>query len=180
MRLIDRWLQNWRIDEAKKWIPLNAKLLDIGCHQGELLAKLKGQISSSVGIDPLAESQQIGQHKIIQYSFSEQLPFEKAVFDVITILAVIEHIENVEQLIQECKRVLLPDGKVIITVPAPVVDHIIEWLVRLRLADGMSLEEHHGFDPTCLPTLFEQQGFDLEHWSRFQLGLNNLMVFRRN
>jgi len=180
VRLVDVWLQNWRIHKAKKWVPLNAKLLDIGCHQGELFDKLKGKIGESVGIDPLAKAKQTAQYKIIQHVFSEQLPFAAASFDAITMLAVIEHIQNIEQLIKECKRVLTPSGKVIITVPAPTVDYIVEWLVRLRLADGMSLEEHHKFDPTCLPALFKEQGFDLEHWSRFQLRLNNLMVFYRN
>jgi len=179
VRLVDIWLQNWRIHKAKKWVSLGARILDIGCHQGELFDKLGEGIGKSVGIDPRTHAKKATQYEIIQCSFSDQLPFAEASFDAITLLAVIEHIQNTEQLIKECKRVLTSTGSVIITVPAPIVDHIVEWLVRLHLSDGTSLEEHHGFDPTCLPALFKEQGFDLEHWTRFQLGLNNLMVFRR-
>src|SRR5262249_42118589 len=82
-----------------------------------------------------------------------------------------------EPLARECRRLLRPGGRVIVTVPAPLVDRIIALLCRLRLADGMSLEEHHGFDPSATPAVFERHGFDLEHRSRFQLGLNFLFVF---
>lgn len=178
MRLLDKWLQDWRISKIKRWIPAGAKLLDIGCHQGELFEKLQGHIGPSVGIDSLTQSRHLGPHQIIHYTFAGQLPFASATFDVVTLLAVIEHIQEIKQLIEECKRVLVPTGRVVLTVPAPAADHLLDWLIRLRLADGMSLEEHHGFDPTQLPEFFEKQGFRLEQWERFQLGFNNLMVFR--
>jgi hypothetical protein len=59
------------------------------------------------------------------------------------------------------------------------VDLVIDVLCRLRLADGMSLEEHHGFDPRTTPEFFVRNGFTLECWRCFQLSLNNLFVFRK-
>jgi SAM-dependent methyltransferase len=100
-------------------------------------------------------------------------------FDVVVMLATLEHIQDKEPLARECRRLLRPGGRVIGTVPAPVVDAIVDLLRRLRLADGMSLEEHHGFDPSTTPEVFGRHGFDLEHHSRFQLGLNHLFVFRK-
>src|SRR5262249_12302748 len=75
---------------------------------------------------------------------------------------------------------LQPGGRVIVTVPAPLVDSIVDLMRCLRLADGMSLEEHHGFDPTTTPEVFARHGLELEHVSRFQLGLNYLFVFRKS
>jgi hypothetical protein len=68
---------------------------------------------------------------------------------------------------------------VIITVPSLWVDVVVETLCFLKLADGMSLEEHHGFDPRTTPEVFTPHGFDLECRCRFQLGLNHLFVFRK-
>jgi hypothetical protein len=56
------------------------------------------------------------------------------------------------------------------------VDPLIAVLCRLRLADGMSLDEHHGFDPRTTPRIFRRHGFALEHQRRFQFGLNHLFV----
>jgi hypothetical protein len=43
----------------------------------------------------------------------------------------------------------------------------------------MSLEEHYGFDPSCVPSLFSVGKLELIKAKKFQLGLNNLFVFRR-
>ena len=59
------------------------------------------------------------------------------------------------------------------------MDDIVHTLVRLGLADGMSLEEHHGFKPADTRPIFEAAGLQLEAHETFQLGLNHLFVFRR-
>lgn len=177
MRTIDIWLQRWRIRKALHWIPTGARVLDIGCYQGELLESLKDNIGPSVGIDPLAEPKVGKTYKLMQDSFAGRLPFDAASFDVVVLLATIEHISKREELVKECRRVLESRGLVIITVPSPIVDLIVRCLVYLRLADGMSLEEHTGFDPKELLGIFNQYGFKLAHRSRFQLGCNYLMVF---
>jgi hypothetical protein len=53
MRIGDYFIQSWRFQLAKRWIPLGSRVLDIGCHQGEFLKMLGQKISPSVGIDPL-------------------------------------------------------------------------------------------------------------------------------
>jgi hypothetical protein len=59
------------------------------------------------------------------------------------------------------------------------VDHILTVLKTLRVIDGMSLEEHHGYDVNHTASIFAPPRFALDVHRRFQLGLNNLFVFRR-
>jgi SAM-dependent methyltransferase len=179
MRVLDRLLQNWRARMARPWIPPGAKVLDIGCHQGEFLHSLGDHIEPSVGLDPLAAADKTSEHSLLRQLFAEPLAFGNASFDTVVMLATFEHIRDREPLCRECYRLLRPGGRVIITVPSPWVDGILEILCSLRLADGMSLEEHHGFDPRTTPELFLRTGFFLEHRHRFQLGLNHLFVFRK-
>jgi hypothetical protein len=94
-------------------------------------------------------------------------------------LATLEHIRDKDSLAGECFRLLRPDGRVIITVPSHLVDAIVHVLCVLRLADGMSLEEHHGYNPGQTPEIFARHGFVLEFRRRFQLGLNHLYVLRK-
>jgi SAM-dependent methyltransferase len=154
-------------------------VLDVGCHQGEFLRRLGNRIGPSVGLDPLAIPTTTNRYRLIAEALRESSPFADGSFDVVVMLATLEHIRDKEPLARVCRRLLRPGGRIVITVPAPFVDGIVDWLRRLRLADGMCLEEHHGFDPTVTPAVFTRQGFQLEHHHRFQLGLNHLFVFRK-
>ena len=180
MKSVDRVLQAWRCRMANRWIPDGARVLDVGCHQGEFLESLAERIGPSVGIDPLAQTTERRQVRILAETFRRPLPFAESSFDVIVMLATLEHIKDKEPLADECFRLLSQGGRVVITVPAKVVDRIVEVLVKLRLADGMSLDEHHGYDPTETPAVFAPFGFELEYHRRFQLGCNHLFVLRRS
>src|SRR5438309_1820262 len=82
-----------------------------------------------------------------------------ASFDAVVMLATLEHIRDKEPLTRECWRLLRPDGRLIITVPSPAVDVILAALISCRLANGMALEEHHGFTPQEVLPLFGNHGF---------------------
>lgn len=179
MRFMDRVLQVWRARKARRWIPAGARVLDIGCHQGEFLRGLGERIGPSVGMDPRAAPVDDGRVRLLPEPFRQPLPLPAESFDAIVMLATLEHIRDKDPLAAECARVLVPGGRVIITVPAHVVDSIVAVLVRLRLADGMSLDEHHGYDPAETPDVFGRHGFELEHHARFQFGCNHLFVLRR-
>jgi SAM-dependent methyltransferase len=179
MRMLDRTLQRWRFRAARPWVPRGGRILDVGCHKGEFLAQLGDNIRTGLGFDPRASAQTNGTLSIVAERFSTPSSLPDGSMDAVILLATLEHIRDKAPLIGEFWRVLAPAGRVIVTVPAPFVDRIVALLCRLRLADGMSLEEHHGFPPDATPPIFFEQGFELEHWGQFQLGLNNLFVFRK-
>ena len=96
-------------------------------------------------------------------------------------LAVLEHFPPgaYGPLREGCEKYLKPGGKLLITVPSPAVDHILAVLKFLRLVDGMSLEEHHGYEVAQTETIFPAPKFRLARRATFQLGLNNVFVFER-
>jgi len=180
MKIGDYLIQDWRMRISARWILTGSRVLDIGCHQGEFLAFLGKKIIPSIGIDPLLDSAAtINHHQLLPWVFRDVLPFKEQSFDVISLLAVVEHMDNHKEIAKESWRLLKPGGRVVITVPSSGVDDILEILIFLRFVDGMSLEEHHGFRVKELLGIFEKEGFFLKVWKKFQLGLNNLIVFER-
>jgi SAM-dependent methyltransferase len=179
MRTFDIILQRWRSHMAQPWVPAGADVLDVGCLQGEFLSYLGDRIQSGIGLDPSAQPYASPRYRVLSERFRERAPFPDDSFDAVVMLATLEHIRDKEPLARECHRLLRPGGRVIVTVPSPAVDLIMAALIRFRIADGTSLEEHHGFKPKEVVPLFRDRGFVLEKWKRFQLGLNHLFVFRK-
>jgi SAM-dependent methyltransferase len=179
MRLLDRILQRWRAIKARRFVRDGARILDIGCHHGEFFNELGPRIEASVGFDPLAVESADSRHQFVRGMFCPPTPFDDESFDAVVMLATLEHIQEKNSLAEELFRLLAPGGRVIITVPSKMVDHIVEWLCRFRLCDGMSLDEHHGYDPLQTPVVFGRHGFELECHRRFQFGLNHLFVLRK-
>lgn len=163
------------------WILPGSRVLDIGASQAELFQRAGSKIAPSTGLEPsLSETFHWGMHTILAQEFPCSL-LKNEDFDAITMLAVMEHLKPqvLESLEEECYRLLRPRGRIILTVPSPWVDFILIGLRFLRLIDGMSLEQHHGFRPSQVEQILSTTRFRLIRRGRFQLGLNNLFVFEK-
>jgi 2-polyprenyl-3-methyl-5-hydroxy-6-metoxy-1,4-benzoquinol methylase len=181
MKALDKYLQKARIIKARKFIKKDDSVLDIGSVDGIMFDLWRGYISKGVGIDPtLTKKIETDQYTLYPGYFPQDLPKGEQ-FNAITLLAVLEHIptNQQKQLAIDCFNYLKPKGKLIISVPSPQVDQILAILLKLKLIEGMSLEEHYGYKPSDTNTLFSAPHFKLFHKEKFQLGLNNLFVFER-
>lgn len=190
MRWLDRFLRDWRIRKALPHVldHPSPRVLDIGCLDRTLLHAASPSAALAVGVDPLAEPARFDNVRVLRGVVPGIDPGPAGLgiegeagerFDRITMLAVLEHVPDPAALARTCFDLLKPGGRVVITVPDPKVDHVLEVLRRLRLIDGMSLEEHHGFESKNTPAIFEAAGFRTVVAERFQLGLNNLFVFEK-
>ena len=94
------------------------RVLDLGCGGGFMAEALAGRRAVVTGIDPSSEAIGAGrlharQHDLkIEYlvASGEELPLEPASFDIVVCVDVLEHVDNVESVIRETRRVLRPNG----------------------------------------------------------------------
>jgi 2-polyprenyl-3-methyl-5-hydroxy-6-metoxy-1,4-benzoquinol methylase len=91
-------------------------LLDIGVGTGDFLATAKKAGWQTTGIEPNEKAKSIAISKGV--SFAENLEsIESHSFDVITMWHVLEHVPDLENQIKELKRLVKPNGTIIIAVP---------------------------------------------------------------
>lgn len=96
--------------------PEKGHLLDIGAGTGhflDLAQKSKWQVT---GIEPNEGARKAASSKGISFKNDIQ-SIDKNSFDVITMWHVLEHVPDLEEQIKQLKRVLKPDGIIIIAVP---------------------------------------------------------------
>lgn len=181
MKWLDYRLQQERIKRVRPYVEQGSRVLDIGCADGALFRYYDRRLSGGLGIDMDPVPAGDGKYRFVQGSFPASLPPEQDGFDVISALAVVEHVPESEQggFAAACFAALRAGGRVVVTVPSARVDTLLHVLKAVRLADGMADSQHYGFDPRKAIGMFERAGFELERHSQFQLGLNNLFVFRK-
>jgi 2-polyprenyl-3-methyl-5-hydroxy-6-metoxy-1,4-benzoquinol methylase len=178
---LDRFLRRWRFSKAKPFVRPGAAVLDVGCGDGAFFRYLGDRLGAGVGVEPaLTEPIEEERYRVVSGWFPDSFESSER-FDVITMLAVLEHFPEdvVARVPERCAELLHPGGRVVATVPAPAVDRILHVLIGLRLMVGTAVHEHHGFDPSEVPGIFRDGGYVPIVTRKFELGLNNLFVFGR-
>lgn len=154
-------------------------LLDIGCGwDARLLHSVEAYIDHGCGIDFKAPQIWTAKIQTIEMTLDKVLPFEKEIYDVVTMLAVIEHLEHHVKIVKEVHRVLKPGGALIVTVPSYRAKPVLEFLAyRMRIISADEIMDHKRyFEKTDLLELFKKTGFsDCTH-RYFQFGMNNFCL----
>lgn len=96
--------------------PQKGSLLDIGAGTGDFLATAKANGWQITGLEPSEKAKNIAISKGVSFE-NDIKSIENQSFDVITMWHVLEHVPDIEQQIKELKRLLKPNGTIIIAVP---------------------------------------------------------------
>ena len=142
-------------------LPKDARILEIGCGTGHNLPMLArfGTVEA-IEIDPVARgiaSERLG--KPVSAAPLPALPgIERAAYDLIAVLDVVEHIEDDVAALAAMRGCLKPGGKILITVPAH------QWLWS---AHDVVNHHHRRYSKTTLNTAIAAAG----------LGHNGLRYF---
>lgn len=96
------------------------KILDVGCGTGANLQMLS-QFGAAEGVDVSPDALDFCRSRgltRVKQGAAEHLPFADAAFDLVTGLDVVEHLDDDIAGLREMRRVLRPDGRVVLFVPA--------------------------------------------------------------
>lgn len=154
--------------------------VDIGCgFNGRFLLSISDKIEKGIGFDLRANSIKRGNVEIVNNSkFNGDIPLKDATVDRTFLLAVVEHLDNTDQIISESVRILKKGGKIVITTPTPFSKPILEFLsFKLRIISEDSIREHrHYYNEKELKDLLRKYGCKIERYQKFQIGFNQIIV----
>ncbi len=97
-------------------LPANAVVLDAGCGRRSRLGEYRDRIGRLVGVDldANAGAENSSLDQFVRADLGRRLPFEDGSFDVVYANFVVEHLEDPPATFAEWRRVLRPDGSLIL------------------------------------------------------------------
>lgn len=164
----------------------NQKVLDLGCGTGSFIKLLSKKNKQVEGIEISQKVAQIGQKKGLKITISDlhsSFPYQKNTFDTITAGEIIEHIYDTDFFLKEIKRVLKPNGFLILSTP-----NIATLGRRLMLLLGInplletSLDHAAGhiryFTKKSLNNLLEKHNFKIIKFTSDSINFDNKGQFQ--
>ncbi|WP_206750341.1 methyltransferase domain-containing protein [Helicobacter sp. MIT 05-5293] len=104
------------------------------------------------------------------------LPFDDESFEIITLLAVLEHLHHPIDMLNEIKRVLVPHGILLLTVPSHAAKPVLEFLsYKLHIISKEEILDHKRYynKKDIVNSLSQVNGLKLLTHHYFQCGMNN-------
>ena len=126
------------------------RVLEVGCGCGATLSHIKylwqNAIVKGIEIDPLTAKLGANYVDIIQGNIEEMsLPYEKAYFDYILCLDVLEHLRYPEETVRKLKPYLKKDGRMVCSIPNIMNMNVVAKLLQgeFEYADAGILDRTH-------------------------------------
>jgi SAM-dependent methyltransferase len=126
-----------RRSEMLRFLPCNPKhLIDIGCGEGLFGEAVKAMFPGceTWGVEPVAEAAEKAARRndrVVQISIDDAAELPTAYFDVVTMNDVMEHLVWPEPALAVARRILRPDGQLILSLPnVQVLSNVLDLVIR--------------------------------------------------
>lgn len=138
----------WRLFESEvvlDHLQASGRGLDLGCGDGTLAAVLFSRVTgvrwTGLDIDPedARIARQAGVYERVHTASATAIPEGDASFDVVFSNSALEHIEQLDQVLGEVRRVVRPSGRLVFTVPSESFRDELFWPRVIRAAGARRL-----------------------------------------
>jgi len=182
---LEDWLAQRRMNKVKPYVSGNKSVCDVGCgYRGRLLFTFSEYFTKGYGFDVAVDTTLNNNKVTLQAAdLNQHIPLPDNSVDVVTSLAVLEHLSDRTQHLREIYRILKPGGKSLLTTPTPRNKPLLEFLAfRLKVTDATEIADHKcyltGQDLRKILTEanFIDNNITTQTW---QLGLNNFVIAQK-
>ena len=129
-----QWLRNKQLQPYISSSLKNGTVVDLGCDaEYTFLRSISSQIQTGIGIDIIKLPKKVGNLKFLQANIDDptkKLPLPSGKADLVTMLAVLEHLKHPEHALRESGRLLKKGGVLLVAVPTTMAELPLEIMAR--------------------------------------------------
>lgn len=184
--ILDKIIAKFRYAQVDKYINKGDNVVDIGCGQeGAFLMRHKDAIANGWGFDFEIDDCKQDNITFINNSKLDKFPLKDNSVDAIFMNALLEHLENPEELLLDALRILKNNGKLIMTTPTPLSKPLLEFMAyKLHIINEVEIREHkHYYSKKDIEklilTLNKKYSVKLYEYKTFEVKLNSLIVIEK-
>jgi len=154
------------LDSIEKFKPPQARILDIGCYEGYFLHEAQKRGWECYGVEPNIGGALYARDILnlnVEQCVLEKAKFQNDFFDVVSLLATLEHIPDPHRMLLEIRKIMKKKGVLVMTVPT-----IPFYLPLIRSKWRMFIGDHYYFfDDNSMGKLLNKAGFSLIQPGRY-------------
>jgi SAM-dependent methyltransferase len=118
----------------RTYVPEGLSVLELGCATGDLLAIVRPERGLGIDLSPRMVAKARQKHPHLEFLEGDAVFFNTDTrFDCIIINNLLEYIEDIQGLFQNCRRLLTPRGRILISTLNPL------WTPLLRMGAKLGL-----------------------------------------
>jgi SAM-dependent methyltransferase len=161
-------------------------LLDLGCgYEARLLRKLAPRVSGAFGVDIAVSGEVKSLEGISIYEDHIESAVKKlqaGTFDIITIINVLEHLDDPLSVLKESRRLLKKEGFLLVNVPTWRGKFFLEISAYVKLSPRLEIEDHKTYFnrdqlwPLLVRAGFKPSGIEMRY---HKFGLNLFAACRK-
>lgn len=169
-------LEAWRLARWCRGLPANARILDVGCGDGFHLRLLResghpGWRLEGVDASDAAVAAARASGLAVHAGTVQSLPLERGAYDLVLLIATLEHVDSPHAVLSAVRDVLRPGGRVVIVTDN--VDALSFSLFKTRHWGGYHFPRHwHLFTAATLAALARGVGLEVVRASTMLTGVN--------
>jgi O-antigen biosynthesis protein len=142
-----------------------AAALDLGCGDGRLSGALQAESLTMADVSPVALSRArvlLPEARAVELAPDDALPFADGEFELVLCAETLEHVRDVQLLLSEARRVLVPGGRLAVTTPAHGRGTALQLLLRGFESEFDPLSPHlRFFTAKSLARVLGELGFSV-------------------
>ncbi|MBT4175147.1 class I SAM-dependent methyltransferase [archaeon] len=181
MKIVLDILMHERNKQVLKFLKKGKNILELGCGSAPLIEILqKKQTYTGIDLNKTVIKtlkEKYPKHKFYMFNLEQDTISLKEKYDIILLVAFIEHMKNPDHLFKQIKKMLTPEGKIVLTTPTKIGDSLNTLGAHVGLTSMSAVHDHEKiYNKKDIDELCRRNGLQLIYYKQFEFGLNQVIV----